>query len=241
MPTDPSPRLSDYASVTIEILVIVLSIAPIFLLIYDYPSLPDHIPVFLNLRGEVEKWAAKSVASVFRLPAMAIDLQLLCLLMKYAVVHAKPFLDDKSAEDYQQYQNTVTTLRSGLWDLLRCCVGIKMCAESLSILFLGDSRFPFLKTAIWAIPWIAAMLAIVGALVYGYKLLITKRRMTKVFGESPAPPKIDKTHLIAGFLYYNRDNPSPLIEKYGVNFANKWVYALVVCLAAYPVLVFWPV
>jgi uncharacterized membrane protein len=241
MPIDPSPRLRDYSSVIIEILVIVLSVAPIFLLTYDYPILPDHIPVFLNLHGEVEKWATKSVASVFRVPAMAIDLQLLCLLMKYAVVHGQLSFPDKSRADYQQYLNSTITLRAGLWDLLRCCVGFKMCAESLSILFLGDSRFPFLKSAIWAIPWIALILALVGALFYGYRLLITKLRVKNVLGRSQHLPNNDKTHLIAGFLYYNRDNPSPLVERYGVNFANKWVYALIASLAVYPLLVFWPV
>src|SRR6267378_4080726 len=117
-------RLSDYTSIPVEILVVTLSLAPILVLIYFYPVLPERIPVFLNLHGEVEKWATKSVASVFRVPTMAIDLQLLCLLMKYAVVRSQLSVSDNNAEAYWQYQDRMTSLTSGLWDLLRSFVAI---------------------------------------------------------------------------------------------------------------------
>ncbi len=104
-------RLSDYTNLLVEILVVTLSVAPIFILCYFYPVLPERIPVFLNLNGDVEQWALKSLASVFRLPAMAIDLQLLCLLMKYAVVQSKPALIEKNMEEIWNHQKRITALR----------------------------------------------------------------------------------------------------------------------------------
>jgi uncharacterized membrane protein len=233
--------LSDYTSIPVEILVVTLSLAPILVLIYFYPVLPERIPVFLNLHGEVEKWAAKSVASVFRVPAMAIDLQLICLLMKYAVVRSQLSVSDIHAEAFWQYQDCMTSLTSGLWDLLRSFVAIKMCAESMSILFLSDNHLHYLKIAVWAIPWIAAILSVVGAVVYGFRLLGAKRNMKKSTGQAHFEKEVDNAHLLAGLIYYNPNDPAPLAGKYLFNFANKYVYALFACLLAYPLLVFFPV
>jgi uncharacterized membrane protein len=236
-----SRRLSDYTNLPVEILVVSLSLAPIFILVYFYPVLPERMPVFLNLNGDVDQWAVKSLASVFRLPAMAIDLQLLCLLMKYAVVQSKPAGIEKNMGEIWNHHKRITVLSAGLWDMLRSFVAVKMSAESLSIFFASNDRFPNLKALLWAIPWIVAILAIVGALIYGYRLLVTKRSMNKTAAHSPIKQNIDKAHVFAGFVYYNSEDSAPFVDKYIFNFANKYVYALVACVVAYPLLVFWPV
>src|SRR3984893_16976226 len=232
--------MRDYTSIPVEILVVTLSLAPILVLTYFYPVLPERIPDFLNLHGEVEECAAKSVASVFRVPAMAINLQLICLLMKYAVVRSQLSVSDIHVEAFSQYQDRMTSLTSGLWDLLRSFVAIKMCAESLSILFLSDNHNHYLKIAVWAIPWIAAILSIVGAVVYGFRLLVAKRNLKKSAGQAHFEKEVDNAHLLARLIYYNPNDPAPLAGKYLFNFANKYVYALFACLLAYPLLVFWP-
>jgi uncharacterized membrane protein len=236
-----SQRLSDYTNLPVEILVVSLSVAPIFILVYFYPILPERIPVFLNLNGDVEQWAVKSLASVFRLPAMAIDLQLLCLLMKYATVQSGPAWIAKEMGEIWDHHKRITALSAGLWDMLRLFVVVKMSAESLSIFFASNDRFPNLKTLLWAIPWIVAVLAIVAALIYGYRLLVTKRRMNKTAAHSRVKQNIAKTHVFAGFIYYNSEDSAPFVDRYVFNFANKYVYALVACAVAYPLLVFWPV
>ncbi len=233
-------RLSDYTNLFFETLVATLSVAPILILIYFYSVLPDRVPVFLNLRGEVEVWAAKSVASVFRLPAMAIDLQVLCLLMKYGVVQSKPAAPAKAVEEYWQYQERSTALYAGLWDWLRCLIAFKMSAESLDILFMSNERLHFFRTPAWAIPWIAAILSIAGALFYAYRLLVVRRKMKKAVRHIDREKRVDTAHVYCGIFYYNGDDSALFVDRYLFNFANKWVYVLVVCLVAYPLLVFSP-
>jgi uncharacterized membrane protein len=235
-----SRRLSDYTSIPIEIFIAVFSIAPILILIYFYPRLPERIPVFLNLRGEVEVWTAKSVASVFRLPAMAIDLQAICLLMKYSIVHFKPGLPAEKTEAYLQYQRRTSALGIRLWDWLRCFTAFKMGAESLDIFFLSDERLHFIRTPAWAVTWIAVIVAITGALVYVYRLLVVKREMKKEVGNVCIEKQVDRSHLFGGIFYYNPDDSAIFVNKYAVNFANKWVYVLAACAVAYPLLVFLP-
>ena len=58
-------RLSDYTNIPFEIFIAVFSILPFFVLVYFYPMLPERVPLFMNLNGEVAVWAEKSMLSVF--------------------------------------------------------------------------------------------------------------------------------------------------------------------------------
>jgi hypothetical protein len=215
----PAQRLSDYTSIPLEIFIVSLSVLPVLLLIYFYPALPERVPVFLNLRGEIEVWATKSVASVFRLPVMALDLQAICLLMKYGTVQPKSGVPGRNVEEYLQYQRRVSALSAGLWDWLRSFNAIKMCAESLDILFMSDGRLYFFRTAGRVVTWVAVILAIAGVLFYVYRLVVVKREMREAFGKVDVERQADK---------------------HSFNFTNKWLYAVIACIALYPVLVFWP-
>ena len=81
--------LRDYTNIPFEIFVVVFSILPFFALAYFYSVLPERVPVFLSLNGDVKTWAEKSVLSVFRVPLMAVVTQIVCLLMKYGTVQSK--------------------------------------------------------------------------------------------------------------------------------------------------------
>src|SRR5687768_7145603 len=86
MSTRSSPtRFLNYTNLRFEILIAAFTVVPILALVYFYPSLPERLPEYLNLNGEVLVWGRKGFASVFRLPLMAIDLQALCLLSKYGL------------------------------------------------------------------------------------------------------------------------------------------------------------
>jgi len=226
-----SPSLRRYSNLSIEILVASLTLLPIFILIWFYGQLADRIPVFLNLRGEVEVWAAKSIGSVFRLPAMAIDLQLICLLMKYGVVKFK-----SGKVHNESLQDEITTLTARLWDWLRCLVAFKMAAASSEIVFTSVERLKFLAKPAWLVTWAAAFVAIVVAAIYGYRLWrVVRAQKEQVKKISPA-----REHLIGGVLYCNRKDPSLFVNTYLFNFGNKWVYLLLSSLLAYPLLVFLP-
>ncbi|MDT4968984.1 MAG: hypothetical protein QOJ64_3721 [Acidobacteriota bacterium] len=227
-------RLRDYTNTSLEIVIAVLTFAPIPLLIYFYPTLPSRIPVFLNFRGEVEVSATKGVVSVFRVPLMAIDLQLICLLMKYGTAHYKPM----SLAGPEVYLNRLTTLSVGMWDWFRASIAVKMIAESISILFMGNRDMSFLETTAWAVTWIATIVGVGGALVYAYRLLVVKREMKKAAGDAPVVRLIDKSHVYGGIFYYNPADSAVFVDKYALNFGNLWSYALLVCAVAYPMLVF---
>src|SRR5882762_4060834 len=81
----PLNRFRDDTNVLFEAFILSFTVLPILVLIYFYSQLPERIPEYLNLHGDVEVWGRKSLVSVFRLPLMAIDMQMLCVLMKYGL------------------------------------------------------------------------------------------------------------------------------------------------------------
>ena len=226
----PSRRLRDYTNVPFEVFVAVFTALPFFALAYFYAALPERVPLFLSLGGEVATWGAKSLLSVFRVPLMALDTQLFCLLMKYGVVKSE------AGESRERYLR----LWAGLWDWLRCVVVIKMSAASLNTVFIGVERLKFLSRPAYAVTAVAALLSAAGALFYGYRLLAVRREMKGRPGGVNAQKPPDARRVYAGLFYFDPSDPSPFAPRYLLNLGNKWAWALIACAAAYPLLVFLP-
>lgn len=228
MQTSPpqSRRLRDHTSIPFEIFIVAFSVLPFLVLAYLYSELPERVPLFLNLRGEVETWAEKSVLSVFRVPLMAVVMQVVCLLMKYGMVQSQvPGVDS----------GRYLRLNAGLWDWFRWAIACKMIAESLDTIFLSIERFKFLSRPAFIISAIAAALGVVGALVYGYRMLAVRREMKRKFMDVP----VDAQHVYGGILYFNRSDPALFAGKHVFNFGNKWAWVFIACFIAYPLLAFW--
>lgn len=235
-----SQRLSDYTNIPFEIFIVVFSLLPFFVLAYFYPMLPERVPLFLNLSGEVGTWAGKSVLSVFRVPLMAVDTQLICLLMKYGAVQSETAVPLETPKDQIEFQKQHIRLSAGLWDWFRCLVAFKMSAASLDTIFLSLGRFKFLSRPAFLITVTAALLSIVGALFYGYRLLVVRREMREKFGDVKIQKPIDARRVHGGVLYFNPSDSALFVSKYIFNFANKWAWVFIACIIAYPLLVFLP-
>src|SRR5688572_5081199 len=136
-------RLRNYTNLPLEIFVISLSILPFFLLAYFYSALPDRVPLFMKLNGDVAVWEEKSVLSVFRVPLMAVVTQVVCLLMKYGAVHSEAVAP--LARDHSKLQEQYLSLSTGVWDWFRWTVAFKMSAESLNTIFLSIASLNFLS------------------------------------------------------------------------------------------------
>jgi uncharacterized membrane protein len=114
-----------------------------------------------------------------------------------------------------------------------------MSAESLDTVFLSLSRFRFLALPVFIISAIAAIVGVVGALFYVYRLLMVTRKL-KEFGSLRTDGVIDNTCVHAGFIYFNPSDSHLFVNKYGLNFANKWAWLFIGCFVSYPLLVFLP-
>jgi uncharacterized membrane protein len=240
MSSTQSRRLRDYTKIPFEIFIAVFSLLPFFVLAYFYKALSDHVPLFMNLKGEVTVWAEKSVLSVFRVPLMAVVTQLICLLMKYGTIQSKRVAPLELAVEQTRFQEHYLSLSTALWDWFRWAVAFKMSAESLDTIFLSLERFKFLSRPAFIITAIAALLGVVGALFYIYRLTVLRREMKEKLAESKVQKPVEARHVYGGIFYFNPTDPVLFVNKYIFNFANKWAWVFIACLIAYPLLVFLP-
>jgi hypothetical protein len=142
----------------VEIVIAVFTLLPIPLLVYFYPSLPDRVPEYMDLAGNVVQWGAKTFLSVFRLPLMAFDIQILCLLTKFVI---RPGPNDR--------------LVAKLIDWLRIFAAIKLAASSVEPIAYGIERFQFLSTATRATSWVTSAIGVIGVCYYAWQLRNLKR------------------------------------------------------------------
>jgi uncharacterized membrane protein len=235
-----SPRLRDYTNLPFEIFIASFTVLPILVLIYFYPLLPERVPEYLNLHGEVEVWGQRGFASVFRLPLMAIDLQVLCLLTRYGAWQGNLVQPAEDSQALANYRRESLKLSVSLFDWLRAFIAIKLGASSLEVIFFSIERFHFLTTITRVTSWAASILGATGAVFYGYRLLMLNRKLKEVSGHANIRRQTDSSHLHGGIFYYNTEDPSWFTDKYLPNFGNRWVYVFMACLLCLPLLMFWP-
>jgi uncharacterized membrane protein len=232
------PRLRDYTNVPFEIFIAAFTILPFFLLAYFYSVLPDRVPLFMHLSGEVAEWAEKSFISVFRVPLLAVIMQIVCLLMKYGTIQSSSAALLELDFEQARLREQSFRLNASLWDWFRWTIAFKMIAESIDTIFLSFnltliSRVTFIVTAI------AALVGAAGAFFYCYKLLVVTRQLKRKFSDSSSGKPVDGRHVYGGFLYFNPSDPALFSRRYFFNFGNKWAWVYIACIIAYPLLVFW--
>jgi hypothetical protein len=168
---------------------------------------------------------------------MAVDMQMLCLLMKYGLWQGAVAQPVQAAETL-----TIESLRlsSRLWDWFRALIAFKLGASSLEVIFLTNDRLHSLATAMRTISWAAAILGIIGFGFYVYRLIPVNRKLRQMCAGYELSGRNQSTHLRAGIFYFNPWDPSLFVKKYGLNFANKWAYVFLTCLVCLPLLMFLP-
>jgi uncharacterized membrane protein len=240
MPPPQSQRLSDHTNIWVEIFVAAFTIIPFLVLAYFYPMLPERVPLFMNLNGEVAVWGEKSWLSVFRVALMATVTQMVCLLMKYSVLQSEVAAPVENSDGHARLYKQSTILSAGLWDWFRCIAALKMSAATFDTIFLSIERFKFLSKLTFAITLIVALLSIPVALFYGYRLFILKRKIKERFGRAKTRRTVDVRYVYGGVLYFNPSDAAVFVSKYVFNFANVWAWVFIACVIAYPLLVFLP-
>jgi uncharacterized membrane protein len=231
--------LRDFTRTPFEMFIAAFSILPFLVLAYFYSALPERVPLFVNLNGEVSAWGGKSVLSVFRVPLMAVVTQVVCLLMKYGTVQSAAILTLENGTEQTNLKQQYLGLNAGLWDWFRWTVAFKMSAESVDTVFLSLERYRFLSRPTFITTAIAATLGVAGALFYGFRLFSVRRKLKHEFLDTIAQ-SIDERYLYGGMLYFNPSDSAFFVNKYAFNFANKWSWLFMACIIAYPLLVFLP-
>ena len=238
MSSSRSHPFRNFTTAPFEIFILVFTILPFCVLLYFYSALPERVPLFMNLNGEVATWGEKSVISVLRVPLMAAVTQIVLVLMKYGTLHSSAVTPLETTVQQATLLEKYLVLNSRLWDWFRWTAAFKMSAESLNTIFLSLERFNFLARPTFIFSAIAALVGAVGALIYGYRLLVVRRELKDRFGDAYLVNSVDAQRVYGGVFYFNPSDAALFVTRHIFNLGNKWAWVFIACLIAYPLLVF---
>jgi uncharacterized membrane protein len=239
-------RLADYTSLALEIAIVVLTIAPVLLLVYYYPQLPERIPIHWNWKGESDEWARKSYFAVFSLAAMMVYMQGLLLAVKQGVLGVKMTLPAEHTEDYLRLKEEALALTVRFMDRMRLLLCILLGSLAANIAFSAVERLRFLTSILAIITLASGILMFVATAFAIYRFYKVDRRLKAEVGRVYVQRQKDASHwYLGGLIYFNREDPALFVEKlvgwgYTFNMGNKWVYLYLAIMIAVPVLLILP-
>jgi len=235
-------RLADYTNIALEIAIALLIIAPIPILIYYYPLLPDRIPVHWDYRGVANRWGTKSFATVFMLPIMMLYLQGFMVIMKHGLMQAKMTLPVEHTAEYLKLKEESLAVTMKLMDQVRLAVSVMLSALSLAIIAtVTDNRALTLGITIITL---SMTIVVLGIVVYKiYTLVMINSKLKATTGRSYVQRQTDADRwYLGGLFYFNPDDPALWVEKmvgigYTINMGNKRAYLYVGYMLLLPILI----
>jgi len=239
-------RLADYTSLALEVAIVVLTIAPVLLLVYYYPQLPERIPMHWNWKGEPDEWARKSYFAVFSLAAMLVYMQGLLLAVKHGVLGVKMTLPAEHTEDYLRLKEEALALTVRFMDRMRLLLCILLGSLAANIAFSAVEHLRFLSGVAIVAAWASGILMFVATAYAIYRFYKVDRCLKTEVGRVYVQRQKDAAHWhLGGLIYFNREDPSLFVEKlvgwgYTFNMGNKWVYLYLAIMIAVPMLLILP-
>lgn len=175
-----------------------------------YPTLPASIPVHFGISGEADRWAAKSVWSVFGL--LIIGAAVVALLAALSVMGARYSARIQTDDSPEQSGLRTQVQRSMLTSLL---------SRLSFVIALGISAIEVIQRLIPGTPWAVAACAI-GMVVVVMAVVIAGvargRQQLQPANvrdrRAPRPDAVDDDeHWKGGLFYVNRDDPSLVVPR----------------------------
>lgn len=238
-------KLRDYTFVVLELLVAVLTITTFVILAYHYPSIPERVPVHWGFGGIPDRWARKTISTVFFLPILATYLQVWFLLLKYDIVHAKMTLPADQAEIYLAAKEQLIVASSRMLDWLRGLLAGLLSLVSMFVLLTTIDSFrhwmPIANLLVW--PFLGLTLIVMGYYIYRFMAINSALEATTGNSNVQRETEAEKWSN-GGLFYYNPDDPALIVEKrdglgFTYNFAGKGIRLRLAFLALVPVIVVW--
>lgn len=220
-------QLKDFTKVWLEVAIILLTVIPIVVLAYYYPQLPEKVPVHWNAGGEADRWAAKSVLSVFFISFLSIYLQIFLLITKSDLVKARFRIPAENAEKIFPLKEITHLANINLMDWSRLMISVLF--ASISLLILST-----LVSEVWAKVinlgnLLGIVLLVTGIGYYWYQITLANRQIKEISGQIVFQTMDEEQSWSDGVFYNNDDDAAFFIEKpsgggYTVNMANKRSY-----------------
>ena len=238
-------RLGDYTLPWVEACVVLFTLAAFGVLGYFYPRLPEMLPVHWNAAGEVDRWARKSLSSVFFLPALGVYLQVFFFVLKRDLVQAKMTLPATNTEEYLRGKERFLAANIRLIDLVRAVIAALFFAISWLTVVTSLPEFKRFETAVQAAVLSSVGVMLVGVGYFLWRMVAVNRELDELTGEEYVQRATEEEHWRHGGLtYYNPEDPALVVEKltgigYTLNLAHRAVRYRLALMAGIPLFVVW--
>ena len=239
-------HLADYTNLALEVAVVVLTVAPVLLLVYYYPQLPERIPTHWDWRGLPDRWTQKSYFAVFSLAATQVYVQGLLLFVKHGLMGVKMTLPAEHTEEYLRLKEGVLGLTVRLMDWMRLLLCIMLGALTINIVFSSVEHLRPLSGLVSVAMWSSSLLMVAAVAYAIYSFYQADRRLKAEVGRVYVQRQRDASHwYLGGLIYCNREDPALFVEKlvgwgYTFNMGNKWVYFYLAVMVIVPLLLILP-
>jgi uncharacterized membrane protein len=223
--TPLKPRyLKDFSNLWLEIIVVLLTIAPFLVLAFYYPQLPNIVPIHWNAAGEADGWAEKGFASVFFVPVLAAYLQIFWIILKQDIVQARFRVPAEQAEQVLSLKEISLQASTGMIDWCRLFCGILL--GTVSLLVLSPIVLPSTSSALNIFTWASLFLLLAGMAFYMYRMILASREIKSLTGQITFQTADEMQGWAGGLYYYNPKDTAFMVEKpggvgYTINFAHK--------------------
>ena len=240
-------RLADYTHAWLEALIITVSAATFVVLLYFYPKLPALMPSHRDAAGVPGYWVAKSLTSVFFLPALGLYLQLFFFVLKYDLTGAKMTLPDAHAEEYLRGKEQFLLANLRALDWVRACLAVLLALISLMPITTSLPEFSPYETWLNATTGVCVGLMLAGIFYFLYRMMRVNTDLGARFGEDYVQRARDERHWRHGGLtYHNPEDPALVVEKlvgvgYTINTAHPAARKRLLLLAGIPAFVVWAI
>lgn len=237
--------LKDYTHWWLEVVIAGLVIAALAIGAYYYPQMPARMPVHFNATGAPDRWAQKSLAAAFLIPALGVYMQMFFLIVKYDLAHARMTLPGEHTVEFLRGKERHLLTNIQVVDWVRIAVALLFAMISLLITSTTVKELQRLTSLLSLCIWITVAVMFVGLFYLIWRMKRINDDLLARFGESYVQRPIDEAHWRQGGLtYYNPDDPALMVEKlvgfgYTLNLAHPGIRSRLLLLAGVPLFVAW--
>jgi uncharacterized membrane protein len=196
-----------------------------------YPSMPDKVPMHMDLVGNVNSWTDKGIGVVL-FPVLTQAIVLASMIFSHwSIIRSKSATSAdapvSTAYAYGLFAHAQSVLLVALGALINLAF-ICMPLSFAGILTMGQAAL-----AVGLVALVAVVASIVVSLVYGQ----AGSRVIARVADDGSMPTDDDAHWVAGVFYVNRDDPSLFLpERFGVgwtvNLGRPVVWAIMAVFVA---------
>ena len=224
----------------LEIIIVLLPVAPFAVLAFYYAQLPDVVPIHWNVAGEADGWMQKNFSSVFFLPILATYLQVFWIILKQDIIRARFRVPAEQAEQVLSLKEISLQASVGMIDWCRLFCGVLL--GTVSLLILSPIVSPSVASALNISTWANLVLLLAGMVFYMYRIILASREIKSLTGQITFQTADEMQGWTDGLFYYNPKDAAFMVEKpggvgYTINFAHKRV-KLYLVLILLPELIF---